>query len=143
MKYALFAFRFSGDDDDRESHAPGYLGSDGRDSGDTGGWRWLGDPSAMTLEAAGEVARDGSTDVCTEYSSASVICSCGRLDGEDANSRNAGEVVSISGRGPLLVWCRSKVIDWRQKAVTSMGLFDSHSPSVSSIAASNCLPRPL
>ncbi len=24
-----------------ESHAPGYLGSDGRDSGDTGGRRWL------------------------------------------------------------------------------------------------------
>lgn len=30
-----------------------------------------------------------------EYPSASVVCSCGRLDGEDANSRNAGKVVSL------------------------------------------------
>ena len=98
VKYALFAFRFSGDDDERESHAPGYLGSDGSDSGEAGGRRWLGDPNAMTLEAAGEGAREGPTDVCTD-SSASIGCSCGRLDGEDANSRNAGEVVSINEGG--------------------------------------------
>jgi hypothetical protein len=82
VKYALFALRFSGDDEDRESHAPGYLGSDGSGPEDSRCGCCPGDPIAMTLEAVGEVGSDGSTDAWTEYPSVRVVCSRGRLDGE-------------------------------------------------------------
>lgn len=96
MKYALLALRFSGDDEDRESQAPGYLGSDGSDPGEPREGCWSGDPTATTLEAVGEVGCDGSTDACTEYPSVRLVCSRGWLDGLDANSRNPSEVESSS-----------------------------------------------
>lgn len=90
MKYALFALRFSGDED-KESQAPGYLGKDGSDSGDPRDGRWPGDPTAWTLEAAGEVALDESIEIVASAPSRKLVrCSTGPLDGEDAGFKETG-----------------------------------------------------
>lgn len=90
MKYALFDLRFSGEED-RESQAPGYFGKDGSDSGDPRDGRWPGDPTAWTLDAAGEAARDESVGIFAIGPSCKLFeCSTGPLDGEDAGVKEMG-----------------------------------------------------